>query len=288
MIKKHPSGNDYIRAGDVWVRDFTKKNLVPLQISNLYSKSDYKLMTKNEEFNRGYPKISEEPIKFKKVLIVSDGYKFEQKQKLIQKLPKDICILAVNKALSKWNIFDKTENSRSINAYVVNNPYTEANSFLSKNQKYFPTCIASIRTSYDFLKSYKGNIYTYCPVPDGNFGEMYKEKYLIDDYRNPICAAVRLAYEFDANKIMLFCCDDSFEDKRETSVKMNNNLYTYPHHLRSQEIIDAGLHWILSQKDKEIEIADYSQGQEYKNATYISSEEDLISFFNDKQEEVTT
>jgi hypothetical protein len=121
-------------------------------------------------------------------------------------------------------------------------------------------------------------------VPEVKFGVERKETYYIDDYRNPICAAIGFAHQFGAEKILLLCCDDSFKEKRDFSVELHNGLHTYPHHVRSQEIIDANLYWLTHQENKEVKVADWSSGGEYKNAEYISDEEGVIAFFKDQSE----
>lgn len=291
IIKKHPNGNEYLYSGDTWIRNFTKKQVSAIQISNLFDQRDYKEILKNEELNRDKAKISDEKITFEKVLIVSDGFNFSEKHKVISKFPKDVCIIVVNKALRKWSLLSSKippEDRRTVNAYLINNPYKEALNFMpSRENKYFPTCIASIRTNNEFIKNYKGDVYVYKPSFEKDFGFVATENYYIDDYRNPICGAVSMAFQFGVRKLMLFCCDDSFEDQRENSVKLENGLYTYKPHLRSHEIIDGNLHWLLNDKNAKIEIADYSSGPKYRNAAYINSEEAACAFFLDQMEGIS-
>lgn len=287
-IKKHSSGNEYVRAGDVWVRNFTSGAMQPVQLTRMFGPDDYSLILRNEEANKNRPRVSDEAIVVKNLVIVSDGYDFEKRHRLISKLPKETGVLAVNKAYLKWRLMDASvpaPERKPINAFVVNNPYSECLSYLPPGDaKYFPTCLASTRTNLDFIKKYKGQVYTYAPTPEERFGVERKETYHIDDYRNPICAAVGLAYRFRAEKVLLLCCDDSFKDRRESSVELENGLHTYPHHLKSRDIIDANLYWLTHQEDKEVKVADYSSGAKYVNAVYISSEEEALSFFKDQQE----
>jgi hypothetical protein len=290
-IKKHPSGNEYIFAGDVWVRNFTNKQVASLQLSCLFSEEDQSLVLKNEQMNLNHPKVSDEILDFSKVCIVSDGYQFEERQKILAKLPKDVCIIAVNRALAKWGLFDaKTppEYRRTINAFLTNNPYKDAVAYLPpKNSNYYPTCVASTRTNYDFLKRYLGDVYCYRPAPEEKFGIVTPEKYYIDDYRNPICAAITFAYQMNVKKLMLFCCDDSFADERENSVRLPNGLYCYKPLLRSHEIIDANLYWLTHIEENEIQASNYSSGLDYSNAVYINDEREVISFFTDSSEGIT-
>jgi len=289
IIKKHKSGNEYVKCTDVWVRNFIKNDVYPITSTELFDRNDYGLVLKNEQMNLNYPKISDVKIMFNKVVIISDGYDFEKRHLFLSKLPKDVAIIAVNKALKKWTLMQPNTtsiNRRSINAFVVNNPYKECFDYLpNPNSKYYPTCVSSIRTNHNFLKKYKGDVYTYVPTPEEKFGLNHKENYYVDDYRNPICAAIGLAYHFGVSKLMLVCCDDSFEDQREFSIKLTNNLYTYPQQIKSQQIINQNLFWLTHQENKNVRIANFSDGPECINSVYIKSEEQALLFFMDQEEE---
>jgi hypothetical protein len=288
VIKKHVSGNEYINASGVWVRNFTSPCLSPLQLTGLFPKEDYDVVLKNEEMNKNRLMVSDEKIVLKRAVIVSDGYDFEKRHLFLASLPKDIAIFAVNKAYRKWMLMNQrlpADQKRTINAFVVNNPYQAcANLMSGKENKYYPTCLASLRTNWNFLKAYPGQSYCYCPTREKGFGISKEENYTVDDYRNPICAAIGLAYRFGIEKLLLLCCDDAFERKRESSVQLKNGLHTYPQQLKSHEIIDANLYWLKQQKDREVKIASYSSGPECVNANYIKRTEDVFDFFEDQQE----
>ena len=288
QIKKHSSKNEYARAGDLWVRNFTKPKVVPLALDQLFDKEDYQIVIQNENKNHKHSKISDENIVFRNIVIVSDGYGFSDKQWVIQKFPPNIAILAVNGALRQWELMSaKYDDRRSINGYIVNNPYPECTRYLPrKDMRYYPTCLASKRTNHEFLERYGGEIYTFETSHTISFGKDNSEKYKIDDYRNPICAAIGLAYQFGVRKLMLFCCDDSFEKERDYAVQLKNGLWTYPQHLRSQDIIDANLYWLTHQENMPVEVSDYSSGRDYLNATYIKDEEGAIQFFEEEREEL--
>ena len=288
LIRKYPNGNEYLRADNTWVRNFTKENFSPKEINKFFNKNDYGLIYKNEQINQKFPKISDEKLVFKKIVIISDGYKFDEKHLFLGKLPKDVCVLAVNNALKKWKLLSEEtlpENKRTINGYVINNPYKEALNFLPyKNSLYFPACISSTRTNLEFTKKYKGDVYVYKPSSEQDFGFDSNESYHIEDYRNPICAAIMLAYQFGVEKLMLACCDDSFEDKRDAAIELKNGLYTYEPLLKSQSIIDAVLYWLTHQEDRKVSVSDYSAGVNYQNAQYITNEENACSFFEKNME----
>ena len=270
------------------MRNFAKENVSALQLSRMFELTDFAAALKNEELNKNFPKISNEVLRFRQVVIVSDGYDFEKKHQFVNKLAKDVCILAVNKALLKWKLVTPkipAPERRTINAFILNNPYKECMSYMpTPDTKYFPTCIASTRTNHRFLKQYLGDVYTYTPASEERMGVESAEKYYIDDYRDPVCAAIGLAHQFRAEKVLLLCCDDSFEEDREYAVPLKNGLWTYPQLVRSQEIIDANLYWLTHQENRKVEVADYSSGPEYKNAAYISNEEEALAFLKNQEE----
>lgn len=294
LVKKHSTRNEYIRAGDMWVRNFTKPKVVPLSLNALFDKADHQLVLTNELKNRTLPRISEEKITMEKMVIVSDGYHFQWKHLVLAKLPKDVFVLAVNRAMRNWKLMSRRlpqDVQRPINAYVVNNPYTECLSYLpSSDSPYYPVCIASARTNYRFLEKHLGNKYVYEPVIENSFGREVVAKYSIDDYRNPVCAAIGLAYRFGVKRLMLVSCDDSFREPRDSAVQLPNGLWTYPQQNRAHEIIDGNLFWLTHQHQdegqdlQEVAVADWSDGLKYANAHYISNEEEAMSFFRDKEE----
>lgn len=276
-IKKDPiTKNQYIQANGLWVRNFAMEAVKPKDLNRLFSEDEIKLAYRNEISNQtlGHTNIADEDIVFEKVVIISDGYDFDKRHHMLSQLPEDVSIIAVNKALAKWRI-DPTE--RPINVYLTNNPYAECLTYI--NKQYYPSCVASTRTNPDFIRNYKGNLYFYQPAPSPNFGTIDSQKYYIDDYRNPICAAIGLAYRFKAKQVLLMCCDDSFLQERHHSVRLENGLWTYPQHLHSQALIDANLYWLTHQEGFEVEVADYSSGAKYRHAAYIKNEEDTLNFF---------
>lgn len=271
--------NEYIYAGDVWVRNFTKLNSQFTQETNLLHKEDFNTILHNERsnFTLNLPYLSDETFYFPNVVIVSDGYDFDKRVESLRQMPSNtICVIAVNKALKKWR-WVGIENPRPINFYLINNPYDEAQFYLPT--KYFPTCIASSRTSHEFLSNYPGIRYLYEPTPEKGYGYEKTQKYFIDDYRNPIAAAMSIAYRFGAQKIMLMCCDDSFEQEKPGAVQLENGLWTYQQHIRSQEILDTNAYWL---QQAGVKVANYSSGLEYSNAAYIQSDEEVENFFVNK------
>lgn len=265
-------------ASDMWVRNFTKENVPYVNINETVDPKDYFTLLKNEIQNARmrYPWIDTEGFYHEKIIIVSDGYKFAEKQKLLAGLPRDVAIMGVNGALVKWKLPQRTPNY-----YVVNNPYPECMQYLPRRARAFPKCIASTRTNFDFLAAYKGTKYRYYPVSEQTYSGLTEKEieYQIDDYRNIVCAAIGLAYRFGAAKLLLFCCDDTFDDERPGAEQLPNGLWMYPQQRIVHGLLDASLYWLKDALGDEIEIADHSSGPYYDNAAYIG-EDKVLSFFD--------
>lgn len=288
-IRKHKNKNEYIRTPEgFWVRDFTKSMATPRDINESIDKSDYKRII-NNEFNNKKAKlyaIDEHKINHSHMVIVSDGYKFKEKQWLLPDVPTAV-IIGVNKTLAKWKLVGNScpAEKRRAMYYVVNNPYEECMSFYPRKHKYFPMCIASSRTNHEFIKKYQGEVYRYSPTSEERFAAIKEEgsEYKIDDYRNPVCAAIGLAYRFGVTKLLLLCCDDSFDEERPGSIPTGKGTWMYPQQKIPHNLIDVNLHW-LKQQEAEIEIAEYSSGLYYENATYIKTDKEMVDFFKEEDE----
>ena len=273
---------------DVWVRDFTQSNARPIDINNLYSKEDFSLFLRNELLNANkiIPMIDQDSFVHPNIVIVSDGFDFVEHQHLLAKFPKDkVTIIGVNRSLSKWKLVGEKcppELKRSINWYVVNNPYTECIKFLPVKHRYFPRCIASVRTSPEFVRRYEGSIFSYLPTPSREYNGAfrYDSNSHFDDYRNSICAAISLAWKFKVRKLLLFCCDDSFVDERPLAERLENGLYSYPQQQLARHIIDANLYWL---KEQNVKIGDFSKGIILEHAAYINVDK-LLSFFDEEHD----
>jgi hypothetical protein len=278
VIKKHKNKNLYYLTDDrMWVRDFTKIS-VPRDINNLIPVSDYDVILSNEMKNAtlNIASIDAETIYAPNVIIVSDGHKFEEKQLILKDIPqKNVTIIGVNRSLAKW-----ARHTR-LDWYLANNPYKECMSYLP-SFNYYPRCIVSSRVNPNFVMKYRsrlGVIYRYIPVSDEGFSSHYFQQplYHVDDYRNPICAAISIAFRWGAQRVLLFCCDDAFEGERPGAVQLENSLWMYPQHRISQGLIDGSLYWLANQEIK-VKIANHSSGPEYSNAPYIT-EDQIVDFF---------
>lgn len=276
-IKKNKK-NEYILAENVWVRNLCL-NLEPFDINHL-GKDELKLFLNNETENKKVSSLQIEDIdqvNMENVIICSDGFGWLERQKILGSIPNSLVkTICVNGSLKKWlMVGEKAEIKRTITFYLVNNPYKECIGYLPKQHRYYPNLIASTKTYPGFFKEYKNEPYFYQSPKNELYSGVRGDYIKIDDYRNPICASISLAWKRGVKKLALFCCDDSFEDERPGSIKMENGLYQYPQQIMSQKIIDKQLYW-LSQAG--VQIADCSSGIKYENAEYINIE-NLVSFF---------
>ena len=273
-VKVYPDGNEFILTkSGMWIRNFTKSNVQYTDMNQTYNQNDYFTFLKNEIQNsmQKYPWVNNENYMHDKVMIVSDGFNFAQRQKFLAKIPSGVTVIGVLGALNKWS-----SSNKNMNYYVINNPYKECLKYLGRRGvRTFPKCVASLKTNSDFLSNYRGNIYKYLPVYEKSYSSRYTKEtdFQVDDYRNPVCAAIHLAYSFNAEKIMLYCCDDSFEGQRPGAEKLENGLYQYPQHNIAHEMIDAKMFWLKNLPYQEIKLFYHSSGPRYENATYIEEEE---------------
>jgi hypothetical protein len=279
--KDEKTRNHFIRSDGVWVRDFTKPNSMPVTPNALVKPHDKALIVENEFQNRALNigNICDEKLSFQKVIIISDGYSFSKRVDFINSLSNDVAVFAVNHVLTKWR---QLGFKKAVNLYVVNNPYQEAKSYLPRKSKYYPACVASLRTNAQFMTEYKGTTYVYEPVPEEGFGQKGDSLYYIDDYRNPICAAVGLAYRMRAQKVMLLSCDEAFTEKKDGAAQLTNGLYSYPQQIMAHDLIDASFYWL---NKRGVKTANYSDGPENKHATYITTDEQALAFFADEDED---
>jgi hypothetical protein len=274
-IKKNSNGNEYLLTEyGAWVRDFTKR-IAPVDINNFTKKDDFSLIVENEIKNNSLDlsELDADKIKINNAVIVSDGYDFDNKQHLLIEIPNNIAIIATNKSLAKWKV------NRKIDYFVVNNPYQDCMLMMPKHN-YLPACVSSTRTYHEFVRQYdlrNGVIHKYTSVQEQSFSPR-NDKLIcaIDDYRNPICAAIGLAWKLSVKKLLLFCCDSSFASERPAAEHLPNGLWTYPQQKISHSLIEANLFWYQKQK---VKLGDHSSGSTYKNIPYVA-EKEIKEFFD--------
>jgi hypothetical protein len=277
-IKKINKNNYILSKDNVWVRDFCSVKSGP-DINKLYA-TENELWIENEFKNLRKSKLDLplDQLNYENIIICSDGFDWQNKQKIIGKLPNSLVkIIGTNGSLSKWEMVgEKAEIKRSMNFYFVNNPYSECLGFLPRKHNYYPSIISSIKTNPKFIENYKNQVYFYKPSEDGEYSTYPNLINLVlDDYRNSICGAISLAWKLGVKKLLLFCCDESFKEFKEGSVQMENGYFQYPQQIMAQNIIDKQLYWL---KQHNVEIFDHSKGIKYENAGYID-EESIFSFF---------
>ncbi len=274
QIKRHKNKNEYYYAGSgLWVRNFTKPLVVATDINELIPEADMPVLLENEVENhkKTTQQIDTENFDHPNIVIVSDGYQFSDKHKLLESLPQGAVVMGVNGALIHWQA------QRRLNFYVVNNPYPECMNFLPSKVLGWPRSISSARTYPPFLERYGGVQYQYSPTPDRHYSGVKSDAdYFIDDYRNPVCAAIGITYHFKVKKLLLLCCDEVFDNDRPGSQKLKNGLYTYPQQKMAQDLIDGNLYWLMASG---VKIGNHSSGPDCVNATYITAEE-IAKFFN--------
>lgn len=281
-IKKHRN-NQYVLAEGVWVRN-PFCDAKSLDVNSLCG-DEIPMLLANEEKNSKAPSMQMEDIggvDMENVVIVSDGFGWNERQLSLANLPSGLVkVLGVNGSLARWAMVgDEAPVKRTMTFYVVNNPYPECAGFLPRRHRYYPNLVASTRTNPKFIEQYRGQPYFYRPTPDANYAGFWDAGATLDDYRNPICAALSLAAKRGAKRVLLFCCDEAFEDERPGAVRMENGLYQYPQQIMCQRIIDKQLFWL---RRAGIKTGDCSSGVEYENAEYIDVEK-LADFFEKAQD----
>ena len=279
MRTKKYKNNEYVLAEDVWVRN-PYGDAEPVDVNDL-SNDELDLFLRNETKNISAKDIktdgmNDEPIE--NVVICSDGLLWDERQMVLAELPnKKVKVIGVNGSLAGWRMVgDLSDRKRIMSFYLVNNPYRECSSYLPRRHRYYPNLIASTKTCPEFLANYQERPIFYRATRDINYSGLPRDGCMVlDDYRNPVCAAVSFCVARRVKRLALLCCDEAFGEERPASVRMKNGLYQYPQQIKSQRIIDRQFHWL---KAKGVQLADCSSGEEYENATYIKPEE-LASFF---------
>ena len=75
LIRIDDSRNEYIKVDDLWIRNYTKQNVISKDLNSLYEEEELKTIIENEIKNSkvGSPNLLEENFQYENVLIISDG-----------------------------------------------------------------------------------------------------------------------------------------------------------------------------------------------------------------------
>lgn len=275
IIKNHKNGNQYKHVeNNIWVRNFTLNYNKPVDINKLFDEKEISTFIFNENKNifSKFPKFEPKDLSQKNIIITSDGFGFEKINEVLNgiNLNKKFIILT-NNSLKKW------DNLKVLpDLFVENNPFKEALNNIS--YKYYPNCLISTRTFYQFVNNYKyKNINLYNPTPLEFYNPITKiddSKYL-DDYRNPICAAINYSYLCNAKNIFFLYCSEAFEEEKPATILHNDGIhYQYQQNKLSEKIIDSMIFWIRK-NNKSCNVFYHGLDKTFKFASYIEKE-DLI------------
>lgn len=238
VFKKHKNKNEYLQVDNYWIRNFFNPTGKPQDVNILYHETELEEILNNEVRNTklGYQEVNEGIYSCNDVLIVSDGHGFNEHKKF-NKLRDDLCVITVNHAARFW------EADHLPNFFLINHPKADCLSFMPN--KLFPLLLASRRTHTAFLKNYKNDVYLYDPVPEEYYQSIIsaESELHIDDYRNPICAAIGVAKILQAKNIYLAFCSSAYMEERPGTSKVEDGLYQYPLQQTADKIVDGNLFW---------------------------------------------
>lgn len=272
-VKNHKNGNEYIHVeNNIWVRNFTLPFAKPIDINKLYKDEEIGIFIENENKNifSKFPKFEPKDLSQKNVIIISDGFGFENINNIIENINiKNKFIILTNNSLKKW------DNLKVLpDLFIENNPFKECLNNIS--QKFYPNCLLSTRVNNRFLDFYKyKNINFYHPTPLENYNPISKndDSKHLDDYRNPICAAISYSYFCNAKNIFLIYCSEAFEKEKSGTVLHNDGMhYQYEQNKLSDKIIDHMLFW-LKKKNNNFKIFQHGLEKTFNFASYISNEQ---------------
>lgn len=275
QIKKTSDRAKYVLSGDAgWVRDFTGTSGVIL--SDTYDTDSLRIAVANESVNRTYnlPMIDRESITSPHVVVVSDGTDLQAVLPLVNVLSKQkTLIIGVNNSLSAQEFFPRY--------YLSNHPGEESLSLIPR-QRVLPNLIASCRTNSSFVRKYRqrgGVAFVYVPTPSHRFSSnLFKSNFTIDDYRNPICAAINFAYRWGAMRFTLFAPHDYYSESKAGTQKIRDGVNIYPQQTTAHNYVDGCLYWL---REHGCETTAVTSGPIFSNATTLMPHE-AEDFFKTK------
>jgi hypothetical protein len=241
IIRDDSNRNQHLKCKDYWIRNPNKTGAVPEDINDLYSENEIKLLIQNEIYNSklNIPNVETETFEWENVIILGNGYGFKNEHiKLLDDFPNDRknIVIAVNNTPRFW------ESKRLPNYYLTNN----LSDF--SNFKFFPILIAGKRSNPISIMKYRNMKYFYSHTPSYKFRSPTDSdsSFYVDDYRNPICAAINCCNYYKAKNLILAFCSEGYESQRDGMEKINEFLFAYPQQILADSIINANLFWYLT------------------------------------------
>lgn len=260
-IKLHKNKNEYFLTEDnIWVRNFFKSNVTPKDINNFYKQNEIDVILQNEIKNQEKNMLDffSETINHKKILIIADGYGFQNSSEWLDKLPTDIKIITVYGASRFWN------SKRLPNYMVLTDPFETSLSYLP--EKLFPILLSSARSCNQFIERYPNKIYKYYTTPDETYESpvSYENQKYIDEYRSAISAAIVIASKMNCEKLCIAYPINAYVKERPGTIKLDEtNYFYYPQQKIARNIIDANLFW-------------YKMNKQNINISYIGMKNSLL------------
>lgn len=239
IFKKHKNTNEYLKIGNYWIRNYVSASVKPQDVNNFYHDVDVRDLIDNEIKNTNLRLgILDTSLfsKFRKWLIVSDGLGFEN-HKMLERVASDVCVIVVNQAARFWQSFVFPE------YFVFNNPSKASLTALPISR--FPKLIGNRKSYHNFIRNYKNIVYLYDSVADDYYESLISKDSSthIDDYRNPICAAINLAHQCGGGDIFLGFCSVAYKEHRPGTIEIENGIHQYEVQRTADEIVDGNLFW---------------------------------------------
>lgn len=268
-FKKHKNSNEYMRSGNYWIRNFYGECLKPKDVNNFYYNVDIKSIINNEmkNSNMRHPYLESELFrKYKKTIIFSDGFGFDENHKLFERISPDTLCISVNQAARFWNA------AAFPDFLLINNPDEICLTGMPTSR--FPVLIASRKTCNKFLQNYKNLIYIYDSVSDDYYESQVSKssEFHLDDYRNPICAAISLASKFVRGDIYLAFCSTAYKEKKDGMSKIEDGVFQYEPQTVADQLVDGNLFWYRI-GNKNSKIFHTGVKNSFKFSTYIDPSE---------------
>jgi hypothetical protein len=238
VVKRHLNRNEYLQVENYWVRNFNASDVTPVDINNFFDEFETTKILNNEIQNTkfSFQLITQDMTQIENLIVISDGYGFRQHDQL-KNLKSNVGILVLNHAMRFW------ESPVFPTFMLMNNSTEQAMSCMPLES--MPQLITSRRTWSPFLRKYENNIYTYDPTPDENYQSIASKdsSVFLDEYRNPVCAAISFANFLKIKNLFLAFCSYAYSENRPGTNKVDENAYQYPQQTLADRLIDANLFW---------------------------------------------